>query len=70
MMDYASFYRRSIDEPEAFWSEQARLIDWHTPFDTVCDDSDRNSPTSTVASGLAGQTSTRCRSSSKATRHF
>ena len=30
----------------------------------------RNSPTSTVAGGLVGQTSTRCRSSSKATRHF
>ena len=39
-MDYASFYRRSIDEPVVFWSEQARLIDWHTPFNTVCDDSD------------------------------
>jgi len=30
----------------------------------------RNSPTRTVAGGLVGQTSTRCRSSSKATRHF
>lgn len=38
-MDYASFHRRSIEQPEAFWSEQARLIDWHTPFETVCDDS-------------------------------
>ncbi|MES3014689.1 MAG: propionate--CoA ligase [Pseudomonadota bacterium] len=38
-MDYASFYRRSINEPEAFWAEQAELIDWHTPFTTVCDDS-------------------------------
>ena len=34
-MDYASFYRRSIDEPEAFWAEQARLIDWQRPFDRV-----------------------------------
>ena len=34
-MNYADFYRRSIDEPEAFWAEQARLIDWHTPFTTV-----------------------------------
>jgi len=38
-MDYASFYKRSIEQPEAFWTEQAQLIDWHTPFTTVCDDS-------------------------------
>ena len=31
---------------------------------------DRNSPTSTVHGGHLDQTSTRCRSSSKATRHF
>ena len=38
-MDYASFYRRSIDEPEAFWAEQAKLIDWHRPYDLVLDNS-------------------------------
>jgi propionyl-CoA synthetase len=36
-MDYADFYRRSIDEPEAFWAEQARLIDWERPFERVFD---------------------------------
>ena len=36
-MDYAAFYRRSIDDRDAFWAEQARLIDWHRPFDTVCE---------------------------------
>jgi propionyl-CoA synthetase len=36
-MDYASFYRRSIDDRDAFWTEQAQLIDWHRPFDQVCD---------------------------------
>ncbi|MFN0182222.1 MAG: AMP-binding protein, partial [Aquabacterium sp.] len=36
-MDFAQFHRRSIDEPDAFWAEQARLIDWHKPFDKVCD---------------------------------
>jgi propionyl-CoA synthetase len=36
-MDYASFYRRSIDEPEAFWAEQAEAIDWQRPFDRVMD---------------------------------
>ena len=36
---YADFYRRSIEEPDAFWAEQARLIDWHTPPQRICDDS-------------------------------
>jgi propionyl-CoA synthetase len=36
-MNYADFYRRSVTDRDAFWSEQARLIDWHKPFDTVCD---------------------------------
>jgi len=33
---YAEFFRRSIDERDAFWSEQAQLVDWHQPFDRVC----------------------------------
>ena len=33
---YEAFYRRSIENPEAFWAEQARLVDWHTPFERVC----------------------------------
>ena len=32
---YADFYRRSVDDVEAFWTEQARYIDWHTPFQRV-----------------------------------
>ena len=36
-MNYADFYRRSLDDRDAFWSEQATLIDWHTPFTQVCD---------------------------------
>jgi propionyl-CoA synthetase len=36
-MGYADFYRRSIEERDAFWTEQARLIDWQRPFDAVCD---------------------------------
>jgi propionyl-CoA synthetase len=36
-MTYAEFYRRSIEDRDAFWSEQARLVDWHKPFETVCD---------------------------------
>jgi propionyl-CoA synthetase len=34
---YAEFYRRSIEDRDAFWREQAQLIDWHTPFTTVCE---------------------------------
>ncbi len=30
-MRYQNFYRQSIDEPEQFWAEQARLIHWDTP---------------------------------------
>jgi propionyl-CoA synthetase len=36
-MNYADFYRQSIDDPQAFWAEQARLIDWHQPFSQVLD---------------------------------
>ena len=36
---YARFYHRSRGERDAFWAEQARLIDWEHPFETVCDDS-------------------------------
>jgi len=32
---YAEFYRRSMDDRDAFWSEQAQLIDWHKPFEKV-----------------------------------
>ncbi len=37
MTRYADFYRQSIDDRDAFWAEQAGLIDWHEPFETVCD---------------------------------
>ena len=36
-MEYADFHRRSLTERDAFWSEQARLVDWHTPPTQVCD---------------------------------
>jgi propionyl-CoA synthetase len=34
---YAAYHRRSIDDRDGFWREQAQLIDWHRPFDQVCD---------------------------------
>jgi propionyl-CoA synthetase len=37
MTSYAEFHRRSIEDREGFWGEQAQLIDWHKPFDQVCD---------------------------------
>ncbi len=35
---YAEFYKQSIDQPDAFWAEQAKLIDWFEPFTRVCND--------------------------------
>ena len=37
MTSYADFHRRSITDRDAFWAEQAELIDWQTPFERVCD---------------------------------
>jgi propionyl-CoA synthetase len=37
MTAYADFYRQSIDDRDGFWSEQAKLIDWKTPPQQVCD---------------------------------
>ena len=31
------FHRRSIEERDAFWREEAQLIDWHRPFEQVLD---------------------------------
>ena len=35
--EYREFYRRSIEDPEGFWSEQARLVDWRRTWDGVLD---------------------------------
>ncbi len=34
---YEAFHRRSIEDREGFWAEQAQLIDWHEPFTQVLD---------------------------------
>jgi len=34
---YQEFHRRSIEQAEAFWGEEAALIDWHAPFERVLD---------------------------------
>ena len=33
---YADFYKQSIEQPEVFWAEQARLIDWFSPPQRIC----------------------------------
>jgi acetyl-CoA synthetase len=37
MEDYQRLHRRSLDEPEAFWADQAKAISWFHPWDTVLD---------------------------------
>ena len=37
MTGYADFHRRSLHDRDAFWTEQAALIDWKTPPQQVCD---------------------------------
>jgi len=37
MTTYREFHRRSIQEREAFWAEEAKLIDWHEPPAKVLD---------------------------------
>jgi propionyl-CoA synthetase len=37
MTTYREFYRRSIEEREAFWAEEAKLVHWHKPFGKVLD---------------------------------
>ena len=36
-MAYADFYRRSIEDRDAFWAEQAKLVDWQVAPSTICD---------------------------------
>jgi propionyl-CoA synthetase len=37
MTSFAEFHRRSIEQPDAFWAEQAKLVDWQTPPKQICD---------------------------------
>ncbi len=39
MERFADFHRRSLEDRDGFWAEQARLIDWQTPPQQICDDS-------------------------------
>lgn len=55
MTSYADFYTRSIEHRDDFWAEQARLIEWKTPPQTICDYS--NPP---FAKWFAGGTTNLC----------
>ena len=37
MSKYQAFYRRSLDDREGFWAEQAQAIDWQVPPSQICD---------------------------------
>ena len=37
MTNYADFHRHSLTNRDAFWAEQAQLIDWKTPPQQICD---------------------------------
>ena len=37
MTSYTEFHRRSLTERDAFWTEQARLIEWASPPERVLD---------------------------------
>src|ERR1700754_3193410 len=37
LQSYAEFHRRSIEQPDAFWAEQAEAIEWHRKPDRICD---------------------------------
>ena len=37
MVAYADFHRRSVEDRDAFWGEQAQLLDWQTPPTQICD---------------------------------
>ena len=37
MIGYREFHRRSLDDREGFWAEQAQLVDWHHRFERVLD---------------------------------
>ncbi|MDD1653063.1 MAG: propionyl-CoA synthetase [Methanomicrobiales archaeon] len=36
---FAEAYRRSLEDPEGFWGDAARSVDWYRPWDRVRDDS-------------------------------
>ncbi|RJF98058.1 propionate--CoA ligase [Noviherbaspirillum saxi] len=38
-MNFSDFYQQSIDDPQAFWDQEAKRIDWNEPYTQVLDHS-------------------------------
>ena len=38
-MSYRKLYQQSLSDPDGFWSDAARSLDWSTPWERVLDDS-------------------------------
>jgi acetyl-CoA synthetase len=58
---YEDRYRRSIDDPEGFWREQARILDWSRPFTQV--KNTRYAPEDGAVNLMPDRQSCRCASS-------
>lgn len=41
VQDYDSLYKRSVEEREDFWAEQAEHLEWYAKWDKVLDDSNK-----------------------------
>lgn len=41
IQDYESVYKRSVEDPEGFWAEEADNLEWYRKWDKVFDDSQR-----------------------------
>lgn len=39
--EYDELYSKSISNPQAFWAEQAKELEWYKPWDVVLDDSEK-----------------------------
>ena len=37
MSTYRDFHRRSLEDRDRFWAEEAKLVDWHKPFRQILD---------------------------------
>ncbi|MGD9169825.1 MAG: acetyl-coenzyme A synthetase N-terminal domain-containing protein, partial [Candidatus Thiodiazotropha sp.] len=44
MSRYAEIYQKSLNDPEAFWSDVAKDLYWHKTWDKVLDESAKPSP--------------------------
>ncbi|GAI59688.1 unnamed protein product [marine sediment metagenome] len=55
MEEYQKLYKRSIEDMEGFWGEQAKSIDWFKPYDKVWEKTDLFPGNWFVRRGMAGK---------------